>query len=345
MKSIVLTGGGTAGHVTPHFAILKYLEGFDSVNYLGSYGGMEENLVKSKNIPYYSVHAVKLIRPFTLKNLLIPFKFAKAVNEAKSLLKKLKPAVVFSKGGYVALPVTVAARELKIPAVIHESDLTLGLSNKIASRYAEKTLTSFRPTAGTVKNGIFVGSPVREELFSVSREECLKKWGFSGKKPILLITGGSSGAKSLNELFLKAAPEILKSYDVLHLTGKGNRTPLSDISYRQSEFADMKYAYNAADICVSRAGSNTAFELMSLKIPTLFIPLPKTSSRGDQIQNAEYFKNLGVCLYEKQDDMTPAIFSERIKDLYFNRFALKNNISKSDFTPANKKIARILNKY
>ena len=342
-KTIVLTGGGTLGHCTPHFAITPYLKNyFDKIYYIGSYSGIERAAVEKENIPYYPVETVKLIRSLTLKNLQIPFKLDKSVNEAKKILDKLKPAVVFSKGGYVGLPVTVAAKKLKIPVIVHESDLSVGLANKIASRFAEKTLTSFAATASKLKNGEYVGAPVREELFSVTKRQGLDKYGFTGEKPVLLATGGSLGAAPLNKLVLSSLDELQKTFDVLLVCGKNNASNIKKAGFKETEFTDMRFAYAAADVCVSRAGANTAFELMCLKIPTLFIPLPKGASRGDQIENAEYFKRLGVADAANQSELTPASLTKKISSVYYGKKQYVKNIELNDFAPANEKIANIL---
>lgn len=346
MKTIVLTGGGTAGHVTPHFAILNELKKhFDNIYYIGSETGIEKELVTQKNIEYYSINPVKLVRAFTLKNALLPFKLIKSVKNAKKILKKLKPNVVFSKGGYVALPVAIASKQLGIPVIIHESDLTLGLSNKIASRFAVNVLTTFEKTAKSVKNGVYVGAPVREELFNLNKAECYKNFNFDKSVPVLLVIGGSSGAKSLNELFYKSLNQIIKSFNVIHVVGKGNKTSLSHQRYRQIEYADMSYVYPIVDACVSRAGSNTAFELLALKIPTLFIPLPKNNSRGDQIENAEYFESLNVASVLYEENANEQIFTKKVLDLLNNAEFYKKNIKKQNIVIANKNISKILCKY
>lgn len=346
MKTIVLTGGGTAGHCTPHFALLKNLKKhFDEIYYIGSINGIEKRLVQEKNIPYYEIPTVKLKRSFSISNLKIPFSLINSVSSAKRVLKELNPTVVFSKGGFVGLPVTIACNKLNIPVIIHESDLSLGLANKIASRFAKLTLTTFESTAKTIKNGLYVGSPIREELYQGDRNKSLKKYGFSSKKPTLLITGGSSGAKAINQMVIDSVDELTKKYNVLHIVGKGNLSNVFTKGYYQTEFTDMKDAYSVADICVSRAGSNTIFELATLKIPTLLIPLPKLESRGDQIENAKYFAQKGLCRYILQEDLTKGDFKLQVDALYQNKEDLKQNLIKANITPANDKITKILTKY
>lgn len=346
MKTIILTGGGTAGHCTPHFALLDILRNrFDNIYYIGSTGGMEEKLVKEQNLPFFGIDTVKLIRNNLLKNVGLPFKFIKSVNQAKNILKNLKPDVVFSKGGYVGLPVTISASKLKIPVVVHESDLTLGLANKIASKFAKHTLTSFESTAKSIKNGVYVGSPIRQELFSISKNSALKYWNFSNNLPVLLVTGGSQGAKALNKAVLSIASTLLKNFQILHVVGKGNLSNFTHPNYRQVEFADMKYCYPACDYCISRAGANTAFELIALKKPTLFIPLPKGSSRGDQIDNAKYFENKNLSLTLLQENLTNKTLLSNIDKLVQNKSCLISNMNNLPLKHTNEEICKILCNY
>ncbi|MBE5744261.1 MAG: UDP-N-acetylglucosamine--N-acetylmuramyl-(pentapeptide) pyrophosphoryl-undecaprenol N-acetylglucosamine transferase [Clostridiales bacterium] len=342
MKTIILTGGGTAGHCTPHFALVKDLKThFDKIYYIGSHNGIEKTLVQKQNIPYFSIPTVKLKRSLTLDNLKIPLTLCKSVKSAKQLLVKLQPDVVFSKGGYVALPVTIACKKLNIPVVIHESDKTLGLANKIATKFSKLTVTTF---PSKVKNSKCLGAIIREELFYKSREDALKYYKISGKKPVLLITGGSMGAKIINEQVKLNLDKLIKTFDVLHIVGKGNLSPICKEGYTQVEFTDMAYAYNACDIALSRAGSNTAFELIALKIPTLFIPLSKKVSRGDQIENARYFYDKGLCHILLEEDINEK-FLDSVINLYKMKNVLINNMKQSKITIANQKIVEILSKY
>ena len=340
MRNIILTGGGTLGHVSPHFAIIPHLN-FDNVYYVGSKTGIEKNFVKSKGLKYFEIDPIKLNRSFTFKNLLIPFKFVKSINESKKILKSLQPTVVFSKGGYVGLPVVIASKQLNIPVIVHESDLSIGLSNKIASKYADKTLTSFEKTAYSLKNGEYVGSPIREELFLKNKNEAYKQFNISKNKPVLLITGGSSGSKFINQLVINNLDKLLQKFSIIHIVGKNNLTGVKKPDYIAVEFADMALAYSICDICISRAGSNTAFELLSLEIPTLFIPLSKKSSRGDQIENANYFKNLNLCDVLFEEDTTDKIFIDKIFTLLKNKNYYINNLKNSKIKNGNIKIAKI----
>lgn len=342
MKTIILTGGGTAGHCTPHFAIIEKLKArYDNIYYIGSINGIEKRLVEEKNIPYHSISTTKLKRSLTLENLSLPFKFIKSVSEAKKLLLELKPDVVFSKGGFVGLPVTIASHKLKIPVVIHESDKTLGLANKLSSRFAKSVLTTFDDTCKNLKNGVFVGAIIREELSSISKQSALKFYGLNGNKPVLLITGGSLGARKINQAVLANLGELLSKFDVIHIVGKNNLSGVKKEGYKEVEFTDMKYAYATADICVSRAGSNTIFELLYLKIPTLLIPLPKDESRGDQLDNAEYFYQKGVMHRLFQEDLDER-FLKSVFTLYDKRNSIKSKMQSLSYPVANEKIIEIL---
>ena len=318
MINLILTGGGTAGHCSPCLALLPQLEKrFDKIYYIGSENGIEKDMVKLAGLKYFSVPTVKLKRSISAANLKVPFTLARGVREAKRLLKTLDAGVVFSKGGYVALPVAIAAGKLKIPLVLHESDLSLGLANKISARYAEEVLTSFRETAAGLKNGLYTGAPINHALLCSTRHEGRKRYGINADKPTLLVVGGSSGSTAINREIRGILPKLTERFTVLHLCGKNNvDLSLKGVNgYFQVPFEpEMKYAYAAADLAVSRAGSNSIFELMSLKIPALLIPLPKGASRGDQIENAEYFSSRGAFRMIRQEEITPEkLYSEILK--------------------------------
>ena len=344
MNNIILTGGGTAGHVTPNIALLPYLsKNFDNVYYVGSENGMEKTIADKNGLPFYSVPCVKFVRKFTLKNLAIPFTLFKGIKKAGKIIDELKPNVIFSKGGYVGLPTVIAAKKRGIPVIAHESDYSVGLANKISAKYCKTVLTSFPETARTIKNGKAIGAPLRKELFSVSRKDGLDFFGLTGDKPVLLVTGGSLGAKALNDAVRKSAEELLKTFDIIHICGKGNLGKRKLKGYVQTEFVDkMEYAFACADICVSRAGANTVFEIASLKIPALLIPLPKTVSRGDQLLNADYFKNLGLAEVLFQEDLTPKTFVSAIKRLYSDKKTIAENFKSHPIKNAAPTIAQIL---
>lgn len=347
MATIVLTGGGTAGHVTPHLALLPYLKkDFDKIYYIGSFGGMEKNIIANTGVKYYSVPCVKLIRKFTFKNLAIPFTLCKGVAEAGKILDELKPDVIFSKGGYVALPVVLAAKKRRIPVICHESDYSVGLANKISAQYCEKVLTSFPSAAKSLKNGVCIGAPLKNSLFTATKADSLKIFGLSNKKPVILVTGGSLGAKAINDCIRGALDELLQKYQVLHICGKGNLSGIKKSGYFEIEFTDkMENAFASSDICVSRAGANTVFEMASLKKPMLLIPLPKGVSRGDQLLNAEYFENKGLAKVLPQENLTPATLVRAIDELFCNSLRFAEKFKAHPVKNAASDIAAILSEY
>ena len=300
MKRIVLTGGGTAGHVTPNIALLPKLQelGYD-VHYIGSYNGIEKTLIEDCQIPYYGISSGKLRRYFDLKNFSDPFKVLKGFSEAAKLLKKLKPDVVFSKGGFVSVPVVLAAKQQHIPVVIHESDMTPGLANKLSIPAASRVCCNFPETLEHLPKGkaVLSGSPIREELLTGSREKALQFTGLTGNKPVLLIIGGSLGSVIVNEAVRSILPKLLKKFEIIHLCGKGklDQTLTAMNGYVQYEYIsdELKDLFALCDIVISRAGANSICEFLALRKPALLVPLSAAASRGDQILNANSFQKQG----------------------------------------------------
>ena len=345
MATIVLTGGGTAGHCTPHLAILPYLRNhFNKVYYIGSESGIERQIIERAGIEYFFVPCAKLTRNSIKKNITTPIKVLSGIRKAKKLLKRLKPDVVFSKGGYVSVPIVFAAHKLKIPIISHESDFSVGLANKLTSKYCKLVLTSFSNTAETLKNGLFVGSPIRNNIKIKTNTNNYQRFNLSNDKPVLLVTGGSQGAAAINAALKNALEELLDNYNVIHICGKGNLdTELSHKGYYQAEFlSDIEKAFSIADVCVSRAGSNTVFELISLKIPTVLIPLPKGTSRGDQIQNAEYFQKLGLATVLYQENLTKSSLILAINNCFQNKNEFLRNFNAHPISDQSEKIAQII---
>lgn len=322
---IVLTGGGTAGHVTPNFALLPALssEGYE-VFYIGSKDGLEKKLVEDYNIPYYGVSVGKLRRYFSWKNFTDPFRIINGYFEAKAALKMLKPDVVFSKGGFVSVPVVRAAHRLHIPCIIHESDMTPGLANKLCIGAARYVCCNFPETTEYIrgKKGIHTGTPIRAELLTGSKEAGLAFCGFSADKPVVLVIGGSQGARAINITIREALPKLTKKFNIIHLCGKGNldETLTGYAGYVQYEYIkdELKDLFAAADIAVSRAGANAIFELLALHKPNLLIPLPTKGSRGDQLLNANSFKASGYSDVLLEEDMTSATLMDKLDSLYLS---------------------------
>ena len=323
---IVLTGGGTGGHVTPNLALIPELDsrGFDIV-YIGEYEGPEKELTRDLPVRYCGISSGKLRRYFDLKNFTDPFRVLKGYFESVRILRKEKPVVLFSKGGFVSVPVVYAARRLRIPVVTHESDLTPGLANKLAVPCAKTVCCTFQHAADMVgEKGVYTGTPLRPDLFRGSRARGLEKFSLAGDRPVLMVTGGSSGAQAINTLVRSSLPDLLATFQVLHLCGKGNLDPtlIGADGYAQVEYldsADMADAYACADIIVSRAGANTLCELTALRIPTLLIPYPREASRGDQILNAREFEKKGLARVLMQEDASPEKLQREVTLLYKTR--------------------------
>ena len=311
MKKIVLTGGGTAGHVTPNLALLPHLrEKGCEISYIGSYDGIEKSLVEAAGVPYYGISSGKLRRYFDPKNFSDPFKVLKGFFEARKLLKNLKPDVVFSKGGFVSVPVVLAAKTRHIPCIIHESDITPGLANKICIPMAEKVCANFPETMKYLPEdkAVLTGSPIREELFRGNKIAGLDFCGFTANKPVIMIVGGSTGAAALNEAVRNLLPTLLRDYQIIHLCGKGKAAEEYNTAegYRQFEYIskEMKDLFAAADLVISRAGANSICELLALRKPHILVPLSAAASRGDQILNAESFEHQGFSYVLQEENLT-----------------------------------------
>ncbi|MBQ8658988.1 MAG: UDP-N-acetylglucosamine--N-acetylmuramyl-(pentapeptide) pyrophosphoryl-undecaprenol N-acetylglucosamine transferase [Clostridia bacterium] len=347
MKKIAFTGGGSAGHVVPNLSLISEIlaSGEADVCYFGS-NGIEKSLVERLRIPYYQTECPKLVRGKSFsalrKNLKIPCLLKKAVKHAEIGLKTFAPDVVFSKGGYVALPVVLAARRLKIPCLTHESDFSPGLANKLIAKKCERVLTSFPETADKFKNGKYTGAPVRRELFGYSKAESARKFSAPTDKKTLLVFGGGSGSAAINEALRESLPTLCKKYFVLHICGKGNVVESNLKNYRQEEFvADMGAAYALSDMVIARAGAGTVFEILALKKPALLIPL-EGQTRGDQKENARYFEKKGLCRVLKQSELYRL---EAAIDECFSDEGLKERLAVSDFVCGNSNILHEIRKF
>lgn len=329
MKKIVLTGGGTAGHVYPAIAVWENIKNEYKTYYIGS-NGMEKDIIKNfPDIKFYQINAVKLQRKLTLSNLLIPFKLLSSIRQAKKILKKIKPNVIFSKGGFVAVPVVIAAHKLGIPVISHESDLSLGLANKIILRYCNKMCTSFEKTALGNSKCVYTGQPIRKLIYNGNKNNLNFLGLFDKKKPNLLIVGGSSGAKFLNEIVWKNLDKITEKFNVIHITGKSTNQNVTHSNYKQVNYAENMGDYlNFADYILSRAGSGAINEFLSLNKPMLLIPLSKKCSRGDQIENAKLFKNLGIADMLEEEDYEDELFLIKLNNLIDNKNKFKENMTK-----------------
>ena len=341
MKKIVLTGGGTAGHVTPNLALLPSLRerGYD-IHYIGSYNGIEKKLIENAGIPYDGISSGKLRRYFDLKNFSDPFRVIKGYAEALRLMKKYRPDVVFSKGGFVAVPVVLAAKHFKIPTIIHESDMTPGLANKICIPSAAKVCCNFPETLDYLPDdkAVLTGSPIRKELLEGDRLTGLQYTGLSSNKPIILVIGGSLGSVIVNTAVRKLLPKLLESYQVIHICGKGNldESLIGRQGYVQYEYVDapLRHLFAAADLILSRAGANSICEILALRKPHVLIPLSAAASRGDQILNARSFEKQGFSTVLEEEQLDEDTLYQAIQSTYENRQQFIDAMSTSTLTDA-----------
>ena len=326
MKKIILTGGGTAGHVTPNLALIPALKdaGYE-IRYIGSYQGIERRLIENAGIPYDGISSGKLRRYFDLKNFSDPFRVLKGYGEARRLLKRYRPDVIFSKGGFVAVPVVLAAKHFKIPVIIHESDMTPGLANKLCIPSAVKVCCNFPETLKYLPadKAVLTGSPIRADLLKGDRLPGLNYAHLSSEKPILMVIGGSLGSVAVNQAVRGILPRLLETFQIIHICGKGNLDEglIGTPGYVQYEYVDapLKHLFAAADVVISRAGANSICELLALKKPNLLIPLPASASRGDQILNAASFAKQGFSRVLEEEQITPDSLFEAITQLYARR--------------------------
>lgn len=336
MKRIVLTGGGTAGHVTPNIALLPSLKeaGYE-ITYMGSYEGIEKKLISDFDIPYVGIATGKFRRYLDVKNLTDPFRVIKGYGEAKKFLKEYQPDVVFSKGGFVSVPVVRAAAALKIPCIIHESDMTPGLANKLCIPVAKKVCCNFPETLQYLPEdkGIVTGSPIRSELSEGSKIAGLEMCGFTANKPVIMVIGGSLGAANVNKAVREALPKLLNDFQIVHLCGKDkmDNLLLNTPGYKQFEYVktELKDLFAMADLVISRAGANAICEILALKKPNILIPLPAQVSRGDQLLNAKSFSDQGFSIVLQEDDITDDLLAQKVRELYENRDRYHEAMSQS----------------
>lgn len=350
MKRIILTGGGTAGHVTPNIALIPKLkeEGYD-IHYIGSYNGMEKKLIEDMRIPYHGISSGKLRRYFDVKNFSDPFRVIKGYGEASRLMKSLKPDVVFSKGGFVSVPVVMAAKNHRIPAIIHESDMTPGLANKLCIPSATKICCNFPEAMEHLPKGkaVLTGTPIRQELFNGNPLDAIQFTGLQANKPTILVIGGSTGSVKVNEAVRECLDELLKTYQVIHLCGKGKL----DIAYEHRD-GYVQYEYikkelssllALADIVISRAGANAICELQALAKPNLLIPLGANASRGDQILNAESFKKQGFSYVLPEEELTKETLLNAVDQVYTHRADYQAAMKNSQMTNSIDLIVDLIN--
>lgn len=333
---IIMTGGGTAGHVTPNLALIPKLKenGFE-IKYIGSKDGIENEIITKNNIPFFGISCGKLRRYFDVKNFTDPFKIIKGIAQALIILSKEKPDVIFSKGGFVAVPVVIAASIKNIPVVAHESDMTPGLANKLSAPFCNKLCVTFRESLNFVKEnkGVLTGSPIRKEILQGDKNKGKKICDFRDNKEILFIMGGSLGSKVINDEIRKNLNMLLKDFNIIHICGKGNmeESLKNKEGYKQFEYVseELPDLMKAADYIISRAGANSIFEFLALKKPTLLIPLSKKASRGDQILNSKSFRKEGYALMLEEEEITEGVLYNKILELKEKKEELIGNMERS----------------
>ena len=329
MKKIVLTGGGTAGHVTPNLALIPRLQadGWE-IHYIGAANSPEQELIaRVPGVTFHSVSVGKLRRYFDPKNFSDPFRVIRGIRQATGVIRRIKPNVVFSKGGFVSVPVVYGAKLNGVPVVTHESDMTPGLANKLCLPFSRVQCCTFPEAVKYAKGkGVHTGTPIRPEILQGDKLEGCKRFGFNNNRPVLMVVGGSSGAQAINQAVWQSLPQLTENFQVLHLCGKGNLNSVYEgtANYTQREYLneEMADAYACADILISRAGSNALCEILAARKPALLIPYPKGASRGDQLLNAESFRARGFSHVLQQEDMTPETLVKAVEALYHDRGAL-----------------------
>lgn len=349
MKKIVLTGGGTAGHVTPNLALLPSLrkEEFE-IHYIGSYNGIERRLIEDAGIPYDGISSGKLRRYFDIKNFSDPLRVLKGYGQAKRLMKQYRPDIVFSKGGFVSVPVVLAAKHYKIPVIIHESDMTPGLANKICIPAAQKVCCNFPETLNYLPKdkAVLSGSPIREELLTGDRLSGLQYAGLSSNRPVILVIGGSLGSVTVNHAVRSILPKLLPQFQIIHICGKGNldESLIGTSGYVQYEYVDkpLRHLFAAADLIISRAGANSICEILALRKPNILIPLSAAASRGDQILNANSFAKQGFSTVLEEEVLTSDTLYQAVSETYKKRISFIEAMEKSTLNNAVETIMNLI---
>ncbi|HDM4435330.1 TPA: undecaprenyldiphospho-muramoylpentapeptide beta-N-acetylglucosaminyltransferase [Staphylococcus aureus] len=334
MTKIAFTGGGTVGHVSVNLSLIPTAlsQGYEAL-YIGSKNGIEREMIESQlpEIKYYPISSGKLRRYISLENAKDVFKVLKGILDARKVLKKEKPDLLFSKGGFVSVPVVIAAKSLNIPTLIHESDLTPGLANKIALKFAKKIYTTFEETLNYLpkEKADFIGATIREDLKNGNAYNGYQLTGFNENKKVLLVMGGSLGSKKLNSIIRENLDALLQQYQVIHLTGKGLKdAQVKKSGYIQYEFVkeDLTDLLAITDTVISRAGSNAIYEFLTLRIPMLLVPLGLDQSRGDQIDNANHFADKGYAKAIDEEQLTAQILLQELNEMEQERTRIINNM-------------------
>lgn len=346
---IAFTGGGTAGHVTPNLALIEELKRDYELIYIGMKNSMEEELISKEGIKFYGINSGKLRRYFDFKNFTDIIKIKLGFFQSLYILKKNKIKLLFSKGGFVSCPVVWAAWFCRIPVIIHESDITPGLANRLSLPFAKHIAFSFPETQNHIdgNKAIFTGLPIRQELFSGNENKGLAFSSLTHGKPIILVTGGSQGSKYINDLIRNNLPELLKKYEICHLCGKGQlNSKLNNVKgYSQFEYInkELKDLFAISDLIISRAGATFIFEILALKKLNILIPLSKKVSRGDQILNAKSFEKSGYSKVVQEEENVNII--KLIDEVFQNKILYTASMEKANLINGNNEVIKIIKKY
>ncbi|WP_099157395.1 undecaprenyldiphospho-muramoylpentapeptide beta-N-acetylglucosaminyltransferase [Virgibacillus ndiopensis] len=348
-KRILFTGGGTAGHVIVNLALIPAFqrEGWE-VDYIGSKNGIERKLIEQlDNVTYYPISTGKLRRYISKENIKDPFKVVKGTMQAWRIIGKRKPSIIFSKGGFVSVPVIMAAKMRRVPAIIHESDYTPGLANKLAIPFAKKVLATFPETMQFLPEAKaeYVGAVIRDELFQGHRDQGLMLCGFNREKPVLLIMGGSGGSEKINETVRASLNELLPAFQIVHICGNGKiDTTINREGYKQFEYVneELKDIFAVTDFVLSRAGSNAIFEFLALQKPMLLIPLSKEASRGDQIINAKSFAEKRYARVMEEESLTEESLVKEVFQLKDQAPIMTDTMKKYQSEKAKERVIEII---
>ncbi|TMV43260.1 undecaprenyldiphospho-muramoylpentapeptide beta-N-acetylglucosaminyltransferase [Paenibacillus mesophilus] len=352
MRTIIFTGGGSAGHVTPNIALMNKLQQLGwEVCYIGSATGIEKDIIEREGVPFYPISSGKLRRYFDLKNFKDPFRIIKGVYESYRLLRRLKPAIVFSKGGFVSVPVVLGSRMNKIPVIIHESDMTPGLANKISIPFATKVCVTFPETMQQVQDqkAILTGLPIREGILNGKASKGYHLCDFHSQKPVILIMGGSLGSQVINQAVRDNLDRLLAQFQIVHICGNGNvyQGLSGKRGYKQFEYIsdELPDVMAMSELAISRAGATSIYEFLLLEKPMLLIPLSLQVSRGDQILNAKSFQKAGYADVLPEEELTSESLAERVEMLYANREVYKEAMSSRNETNAVETIVKLIETY
>lgn len=340
-KKICFTGGGTLGHVNPNLYLAEELRDYDLM-YIGT-DGIEKDAVKKAGIDFYEIRATKLRRGKVLVNLRVPFELVRAIKQAKKILKEQKPDLIVSKGGFVSLPVCIAGRKLRIPIISHESDYSFGLANKIILHFSNIMCVNYEHLANPKKHIIYTG-PVISNAFKYSNIKANIKLDINFEKPTILIIGGSSGSKIINQAVYSCLDKLCERYNVIHIVGKGNLSKNKANNYNQIDITDnVPYLMSISDLVVGRAGAGVVFECAYMHKPMILIPLQNGQSRGDQVQNAEYFYRLGCATILEEFKLNATTLMKSIELALPNVKDMINNLKKLDLSTGKEKMLKLIN--